>query len=163
MKELAEQKGNEITPLMEQQKKTKEVSPDFSDNILRELSPQNLRNLYERAQRDLQEFRAAFFLDRELTPDILSAGQLLDLDPTTGDTGTKEHPLRSVCAELLYIYKVTPREAMDYQQFLVKRLDDIEYVIDEHFELIKDALRDILRERVKREFKKKMSNQLGIR
>lgn len=138
------------------------MSPDFSDNILRELSPQNLRNLYERAQRDLQEFRAAFFLDRELTPDILSAGQLLDLDPTTGDTGTKEHPLRSVCAELLYIYKVTPREAMDYQQFLVKRLDDIEYVIDEHFELIKDALRDILRERVKREFKKKMSNQLGI-
>lgn len=43
--------------------KKKAEKLDYSENILNELSPENLSNFYERAKRELDEFRGLFHID----------------------------------------------------------------------------------------------------
>jgi len=73
--------------------KKKADKPDYSDNILNELSPENLSNFYERAKRELDEFRGLFHIDKEIGPELT--------DPSS------EHPRRVAFQEICYLNKIT--------------------------------------------------------
>lgn len=104
---------------------------DFSNNFLRELSPLNLSNFYQRAKRELEEFRGLFHWNSEIGPELI--------DPKS------THPMRVIFEETCYLNKISTQQVTDYQFILFQRVLDIEDVIDNHFNLIKPVLIDKLK------------------
>lgn len=81
---------------------------DYSENILIEFNMENLSNFYERAIRELEDFRQLFrtngpfpdyMIKDFLHPDTL---QMDDANPKK-----KNHVMRDVFNELCYKYRVT--------------------------------------------------------
>jgi hypothetical protein len=63
---------------------------------------------------------------------------------------------RKVFFETCFLQKIVPNDAIEYEKFLIKRINGIEHVIKAHFSLLHDTLRSLLRDaltkrRVKRE------------
>ena len=88
---------------MELQKKRLE-RPDYSDNIIQELSTENLSNFYERSKRELQDFWEIFQYHQEIGEELLSPDS--------------KSPYRTLFLETLYSYRVTVDECLMYQSFL---------------------------------------------
>ena len=72
---------------------------------------------------------------------------------------SEEHKLlnfRKVFFEVCFLQKITPHDAVAYENFLIKRKKDVEEVVKSHFTLLHETLRGLLRDaldkrRLKRE------------
>lgn len=94
----------------------KNFRPDYSDNIIKEFTASNLSNFYERSRRELEDFLDIFQLEGLIDEAILSP--------------LSDSPYRILFLETLYHHRISVEQCMDYQAFLVRRIDLIEKQID---------------------------------
>lgn len=81
---------------------------DYSENILIEFNMENLSNFYERAKRELEDFRQLFRTNGPF-PDYMLKDKLHESTLHLDDTNPKKknHVMRDVFNELCYKYRVT--------------------------------------------------------
>lgn len=86
------------------------------------MTTDNLSNFYERCKRELEDFWDVFQTDEEIRIDII------DEDYNT--------PFKTLFLETLYTYRISTDQFFEYQDFLAKRIEDVEEVIDKYFTLL---------------------------
>ena len=86
--------------------------PDYSDNILKEFTALNLSNFYERSKREFEDFLDIFQMEDPIGEDILHPNG--------------ENPYRVLFLETLYTYRISVEQCMDFQNFLLDRIERIE-------------------------------------
>ena len=87
--------------------------PDYSDNLLRELSTESLVNFYQRCKKELDDLWDVFQWNKEFDDEILGTNE----GPPT--------PYRVLFLETLYTYRIAEDEIIEYEQFLHKRVKDV--------------------------------------
>jgi hypothetical protein len=117
--------------------------PDYSENIYNEFNCENLSSFYERAKKELADFRDVFNLE----PNETIGPELLDPE--------SQNPMRTVFQEICFMSRITSDQVEKYQKFLIQRIRDIEDAIDHHFNLIKATLISDHKEYFERERKRK--------
>lgn len=101
----------------------------FAENFYMELNMHSLNSFYQRAQRDLLEFLAYFCINRH--SEKLLFGK---------DERDEEHYLLEKFRLRCFFNGLHSKDVLAYWQELLRRKNDIEMVIDRHFELIKDDI-----------------------
>mmetsp|Transcript_24595 Transcript_24595/g.38183 ORF Transcript_24595/g.38183 Transcript_24595/m.38183 type:complete len:154 (-) Transcript_24595:538-999(-) len=114
---------------------------DYSDNILVEIDCENLANFYERSKKEFRDLVDLFYFHGVIPKEVLE--------------GSGEPVKQQTFDELCYIYRVLREEVGLYQELLLKRITDIEKVINSHFELIKKTLVQNFKDKLERERIKK--------
>lgn len=100
--------------------------PDYSDNIIMEFSTDNLSNFYERSKRELHDFWEFFQYNKLIDDELLCPNST--------------SPYRTLFLETLYTIRVSVEDCVAYQEFLLKRIKDIEIIIDKYFKMLQPTL-----------------------
>lgn len=152
-----------IKELKEKRDKKKQRN-DYADNILEELSCENLSNFYERSKKELQDFRDLFNLKPNEEISSISASKKGDEfgdNKHTCDHEEKEcKKMFQVFQEICYLMRMKPHEVITYEAFLVRRQKEIEKVISSHFRLLADCFKAKLKKKFEKEAKNR--EDLGI-
>ena len=85
---------------------------DYSDNYVKELSAKNLRKFYLRAVKELNEFWAFFWINKEITDEMNHA--------------FNKSQEKINFEELCFLYRITFQEVMKYQKYLKWRVKEVE-------------------------------------
>lgn len=142
-KEAAEEKKAQIYQLTKRFER-----PDYSDNILIELSTESLSNFYQRCQRELSDFWEIFQYNDKISEN------LLDPDNTS--------PYKDLFLETCYTYRISVDETFKYQAYLIQRIKDVEAIIDKYMSLLKNPLREKMKIGFERDrMKRKKENKDG--
>ena len=72
--------------------------------------------------------------------------------------GQKKAELRIIFEEICFVSKVQPEDVIKYLQFLEDRVDEVENVIDHHFDLIRQHLIDSKRDKMVKAYEKMKKN-----
>lgn len=105
---------------------------DYSANLFNELNMVALDQLYERAGKEYQDFKALFNIN-DATEKYLHNYQ-----PRRGGS-TKTGRIRKIredFLELCYMSNIIEEDVKEYDGLLYRRINDIKEVIDAHFKLI---------------------------
>ena len=113
--------------------------PDYSDNILLELSCENLSNFYQRSKKERSDFWEIFQWDKEIDDKLLT-----DDFPDYKD-------YRTLFLETSYTYRLTQDDVVFYQKFLNYRILEIEDVVDRYFKILEPVLIEQIKEGYKRD------------
>lgn len=113
--------------------------PDYSDNILLELSCENLSNFYQRSKKERSDFWDIFQWDKEIDDKLLT-----DDFPDYKD-------YRTLFLETSYTYRLTQDDVVFYQKFLNYRILEIEDVVDRYFKILEPVLIEQIKEGYKRD------------
>jgi len=84
---------------------------DYSENLLKELSCDNLANFYERSKKELQDFLDFFNLDKDER-----------INEELRDPNCRHQGKAIVFTEICYLSRITIEEAYKFQKFLLKRI-----------------------------------------
>lgn len=111
--------------------------PDYSDNILMELSCENLSNFYQRCKKERMDFWEIFQWNREIGDELLT-------DNYGGEGLYDDH--RTLFRETLYTYRICQDDVIFYQNFLNGRIIEMETIIDRYFNTFKNVLLNKMKE-----------------
>lgn len=123
--------------------------PYWSDNIYMELNIENLKQYYIRSIKDLEDIKDFYKISPATEREVL----------TIISKKGKRSDLRIQFEEKCYLTKLTQEEIELYFQLLQQRIDDIEQVIDLHFDTIKKAIFQDKSDKIMRQQKKDREEQ----
>lgn len=111
-----------------------------------ELNVTNLTYMYDKAKKEESDSKAFFNIRSKSDKKIV-------LTPPI-NRRVKKHELRIVFEELCFTTKTTFSEVNEYLSMLERRVTDIEYVIDHHFDLIKQTIYQNKADKIEKQNKK---------
>jgi len=107
------------------------TKPYISENIFKDMNIENLIMVYERSSKELEDLNKLFNINDD-NRDIILVDSGCEYD--------QKHKLRQIFEEICYTTQLTNEQVIEYFEILEKKIDDIENVIDHHFDFIKETV-----------------------